>query len=191
MEIFRNRCTEQYRAKENDAVKAELEAAGIPILTLPGHLDTEVKTSYVGVLNGFVFIRAWRYWVCEGDMPLDNAQEIYCLYQPLMIRAAGHAGNPEPSEVSYCPAQQKREQETFELMRAKGATTMEIREALERLTIDTGGPRFVRQYHIDTAEGLTALAQYIKEKNIYAHNGENGSYAQHMAVSFAVEGENS
>lgn len=174
MSTFTNLATHLYSRDKNAAVKSELETAGIPILTLPAIMDGEVKNSHIGLLNGFVFTRAWRYWVCTGDMPLADAKEIYRLYHHLAVRAEGHAGNIDPD--GYSPIRKEQEREVIETMRSKGATTEEIVAALEQLKADPSLPRFVSQYHIDTSEGLAALALYIKEHNLYAHNGERGSY---------------
>lgn len=183
MSTFTNLATHLYNHGKNAAVKSELEAAGIPVLTLPAIMDGEVKNSHIGLLNGFVFTRAWRYWVCTGDMPLTNAKEIYQHYHHLAVRAEGHAGNIAPE--GYSPIQKEQEREVLETMRAKGATTEEIVAALEQVKAEPNLPRFVRQYHIDTSEGLAALAEYIKGHNIYAHNGEKGSYT---ASAFPKDG---
>lgn len=89
-----------YENNVDQLVREELKQAGIPILELPCYMDTEVKTRYVGVLYGFFFYRAWTYWVCKGDMPLDIAEQIYRNYKGLRIRAGGHFGNVPPKTVS-------------------------------------------------------------------------------------------
>ena len=176
MSILKSYASAEYRQHFNTAIRAELENAGIPVLELPASLGTEVKTRYIGLLNGFVFTRGWRYWVCVGDMPLADAKEIYRLYRHLVVRADGHAGNPDPVTCCYSPIQEAREQAIVEAMKAKGATTEEMVAELEKLEVDATWPKFVRMYHIDTTEGLAAIAAYIKEHNIYAYNGEPGSY---------------
>lgn len=175
--IIQNFATQIYHRHMDNAVKDELMNAGIPVLTLPSIIDGEVKTRYIGVLNGFVFTRAWRYWCCTGDIPIAHAQEIYARYHDLMIRAAGHAGNPDPIQVSYSPAQRKREKELVEGMLSLGATNNAIISALQNLDQNTAEPRFIEGYHIDTTEGLETLAHYIKENKIYAQNGAEGTYA--------------
>ena len=173
---FKNRALQEYREKEDSEIRAELLNAGIPILRLPSYTNGEVKTRYVGLLNGFVFTRAWRYWVCRGDMPLAAAKEIYRLYQDLAIRAEGHAGNPEPQ--GYCPELQAKEQTIIEKMWEENAGMEALEAAIRTISISKDAPRFVRQYHIDTQEGLCALAFYIREKNIFASNAEPGTYAE-------------
>lgn len=75
-----------YENNVDQLVREELKQAGIPILELPCYMDTEVKTRYVGVLYGFFFYRAWTYWVCKGDMPLNIAEQIYRNYKGLHQR---------------------------------------------------------------------------------------------------------
>lgn len=174
MSAFKNRATHEYRHKEDDAIRQELVAAGIPVLTLPAHTGGEVKTKHCGLLNGFEFVRAWRYWECKGDMPLGVAKAIYQQLSELGIRANGHAGNIEP--VGYSPEHMAHSKAIVEQMQAQKATTQEIIAELEKVSVAPGTPLFVEMYHIDTAEGLAALADYIKEHNIYAHNGVPGSY---------------
>lgn len=174
MAAFRDRATPEYRSKEDNAVKKELINAGIPVLTLPVTISGEVKTKHIGLLNGFVFFRAWRYWACQGDMPLGAAKEIYRQFEDLGIRAEGHAGNIAPH--GYCPEGMKQAQTVIEQMQSKEASTTEIIAALEKIEVAPGTPHFVAIYHIDTEEGLAAFAKYIQDNNIFAYNGEAGSY---------------
>lgn len=174
-----NRATTEYRTAHDMSVRAELEAAGIPVLTLPTYLNSEVKTCYVGLLNGFVFYRAWRYWVCEGDMPLHHAKEIYNKYRTLMVRADGHAGNLEPA--GYDPSIQDRVNTLIARMQQEGATIEEMSAAADRLDREATENRYVKCYHIDTTEGLAALVAYIKANGIYACNGKVGSYRESVA----------
>ena len=177
MGAFKNRATEEYRQTEDHAIKAELIAAGIPYIELPFYSNSEVKTRHFGILNGFIFARGWRYWICKGYMPLAHAQEIYARYQDLAVRAEGHAGNPEPTNYSSCPILDEKRQQLLKELQHQGVCTKEMVARLDQIQGDPSWPRYILTYHIDTAEGLKALAQYIKENTIYAHNGEEGSYA--------------
>lgn len=174
MPAFRNRATTEYRHKEDDAIKQELVRAGIPVLTLPFYTCGEVKTKHVGLINGFRFIRGWRYWACYGDMPLGVAKEIFRQFGEMGIRAEGHASNPEP--VGYCPEQDRKSKQVMEEMQERNASTAEMIAELEKVEVAPGTPRFVAMYHIDTEEGLAAFAKYIQDNNIFAYNGEEGSY---------------
>lgn len=68
-----NLARSKYDPEADKKVKEELLIAKIPVLEL-GIMDKEVKTKYIGILNGFVFQRAWYYWVVKGNMPLKFAK---------------------------------------------------------------------------------------------------------------------
>lgn len=160
-ECLINLAHRDYNYDADKEVKNELLIANIPVFKLPGYMNTEVKTRYIGLLNGFVFDRAWTYWVCCGDMPLNESQYIYDNYKKLKIRAGGHCGNVEPATVSYNPVY---EQELCNLL-----DKYDVPEYLERaknIVDDKALPRFVDTYHIDTQLGLCKLAQVIREHNI-------------------------
>lgn len=150
-----------YETSADNEVKNELQIANIPVFELPSYMNTEVKTRYIGLLNGFMFYRAWTYWVCCGDMPLNEAQYIYNNYQELKIRAGGHCDNVEPESQSYNPVYEK---EISDLI-AKYSVPEYIEKA-KNIVDDETLPRFVNMYHIDTQLGLCKLAQIIREHNI-------------------------
>lgn len=143
-------------------VKEELQIANISVFTLPYYMNTEVKTKYIGILNGFVFYRAWSYWICHGDMPLDTANEIYKKYKELNIRAGGHCGNEPPITQSYNPIYKK---EMEEYSKKVGIEEF-IRTYKDVIHDDETQPRFVGTYHIDTQLGLCKLAETIINKNV-------------------------
>lgn len=88
-------------ADNDDALRAELKAAGIPTMQeaegkgpeflaeLLRKQSGEVKTSVIGVLHGWEFRRAWAYWVCSGPgieiAAADRLQEEF----GRVVRAAG------------------------------------------------------------------------------------------------------
>lgn len=94
-----NLARKEYNCDADEKVKEELLIANIPVLRL-GVMNNEVKTRYIGLLNGFVFVRAWRYWVVKGNMPLKFAKQIYENYKDLNIRVNGDAGNSNPNKNS-------------------------------------------------------------------------------------------
>lgn len=160
-ECLINLAHRDYETSADDEVKNELQIANIPIFKLPSYMNTEVKTRYIGLLNGFVFYRAWTYWVCCGDMPLNESQYIYDNYKKMKIRAGGHCGNVEPESQSYNPVYEK---ELSDLI-AKYSVP-ECIEKAKNIVDDETLPRFVNMYHIDTQLGLCKLAQIIREHNI-------------------------
>ncbi len=151
-----------YDRKVDKRVKEELEIAKIPVFKLPAWMDTEVKTKHIGILNGFRFYRAWTYWVCEGDMPLEVAKYIYENYKDLQIRAGGHAGNVEPDKESYNPVYN---QELRELINK--SSIEEYIKSSKDIVDDLSLPRFVGCYHIDTQLGLCKLSEVIRERDIH------------------------
>lgn len=162
MSIFLNNLAHRdYELNADNEVKNELQIADIPVFELPSYMNTEVKTRYIGLLNGFVFYRAWTYWVCYGDMPLNEAQYIYDNYKDLKIRAGGHCENVEPVTVSYNPVYK---QELRNLLNKYDVP--EYLERAKKIVDDKILPRFVKMYHIDTQLGLCKLAQVIREHNI-------------------------
>lgn len=88
------------RGKGNDTVKAELEAAGIEVHTLPGsvRLRGEVETNVMGELCGWTFQRQWRYWVAEGPgLPSPYCDELHEQVGGT-CRVEGDCKAPSPAE---------------------------------------------------------------------------------------------
>ena len=161
-----NLASREYNPEWDDVIKEELMIAGIPVFELPRFMDTEVKTKYIGILNGFVFHRAWRYWICEGNMPLEKAEELYAKHKNLEIRAGGHCGNVEPKSMSHNPIYEK---ELCDL-RDKTANMKEYMKLSEKIVDDQTLPRFVEMYHIDTQLGMNKLAEFIKTNSVKTEN---------------------
>lgn len=161
-----NLASREYSHVPDNKVKEELMMAGIPILTLPSFMNTEVKTHYIGILNGFVFYRAWRYWVCDGDMPLEYAEQIYSKYKDFEIRAGGHCGNVKPKSMSHNPVYDK----ALIDLRDNTKDLKEYMRLSKNIVDDESLPRFVDTYHIDTQIGLNKLAEFIKTHNITTKN---------------------
>ncbi|MBO5435311.1 hypothetical protein J6A31_05800 [bacterium] len=166
MTNFENLATTNYDPRKNEQVREELMLANIPVMKLPGCMDTEVRTQYIGLLNGFVFYRAWRYWICEGNMPLEYANQLYTKYEDLLIRAGGHCGNLPPVEMSVNPLY-------IAALKEYGSTVSYEEYVANHKTAvvdDMTQPRFVRMYHIDTQLGLNRLAQCIIDNDIHTEN---------------------
>ena len=158
-----NLARREYDQDADKKVKEELQIAGIPVVRV-GLINNEVKTYYIGILNGFVFIRAWRYWVVKGNMPLENAQYLYDNYKDLNIRVAGHCGNPSPDEW----AKNKDYDKLMKPYVNKLINEQITMEELENISKDIAsqGERFVDVYHIDTQLGLCKFVEVIKNNNI-------------------------
>lgn len=163
-------------------VKEELQIARIPIISLPYHMEGEVKTYYFGLLNGFLFHREWTYWVCTGNIPLEIAEEIYREDKELCIRAGGHCGHVAPKQVAHDPiydnmCSKLRDEwglETYLKIVAAvddsekyNKSDAKFRQEIDKLREQERiGEQFVSSYHIDTQFGLCTLARIIKERKL-------------------------
>lgn len=82
----------------DEDIRKELAEAGIRVVVTK-KVNTEVPYSVVGQLSYFTFRRAWYYWVVEGDVPLEVANEMYATEVGKKdVRVAGHCGCPPPAE---------------------------------------------------------------------------------------------
>lgn len=85
-------------------IREELELAQVPLFTYThdrklGHATLEVPWTVFGMLEGFIFTRAWYYWIVEGRMPISVAREIYHKdVGKKTVRAGGHCGCVPPEE---------------------------------------------------------------------------------------------
>lgn len=158
-----NLARNEYDFDVDKKVKEELQIAGIPVVRL-GVINNEVKTHYIGILNGFVFVRAWYYWVVRGNMPLEYAQYLYDNYKDLNIRVDGNCGNPPPSEWVRNKDADKLYKPYFNKWKNKEITTEEMDNICKE--IDKQGEQVVNTYHIDSQIGLCKFAEVIRENNI-------------------------
>lgn len=89
------------RSNVDDALQAELEAAGIRAERLPEILRPsrgEVKSIVLGALHGWHFSRAWYYWIAQGPgLPPQYADPLHATYGT-DVRVSGHCGCPSPFE---------------------------------------------------------------------------------------------
>ena len=86
-------------------IKEELRLAGIPQL-VNDDLDGEVKTNVFGMLHGWMFHRAWNYWICvapdNSGIPTKEAEELYSLFSK-DLRLDGDCSCPHPSVLHGKP----------------------------------------------------------------------------------------
>ena len=166
MENLENLANDNFNSSIDKKVKEELQLAGIPVISLPYYMLGEVKTHYIGILNGFMFYRKWAYWVCKGNMPLVNAKEIYTLNKSLCIRADGDACKKLKDKIGlkrYLQiAMALDEPEKYPELDAEQKAEFDKLQNMEK------GDMFVRSYHIDTLPGLDMLSKYIKENKLHA-----------------------
>ena len=82
----------------DDILRAELEAAGIPVFESEIHRahQGEVKTAISGTTKRWSFDRAWYYWVAKGDgLPPRYARELHEIHGR-EVRVDGHCMSPSP-----------------------------------------------------------------------------------------------
>jgi len=114
----------------NDIISRELEIADIPYHFV-GRSSSEVPFSYVGILDGWTFTRAWRYWVARAEETVlffGLADELHVSHGN-EVRVSGHGLAPAPREW-----------------------------------YDQPWSIGVSLYHVDTQEGLNALADAIRKQ---------------------------
>jgi hypothetical protein len=82
-------------------VRAELLAAGIPLVDRRFPSTGEVATRFEGFLCGWVFERAWVYWRAKaqygGSLDLETAEAFHQEWGQ-QVRASGHCACPSPRE---------------------------------------------------------------------------------------------
>lgn len=158
-----NLARREYDLEADKKVKEELQIAGVPTIRI-GLMNNEVKTYYIGILNGFVFRRAWNYWVVSGNMPLEYAQHLYDNYKDLNIRVAGHCGNPPPKEWAINKDYHSLMKPYVDKWINKEISNGELDDIGNKIRHQ--GEQVVNMYHIDTQLGLCKFVETIKNNNI-------------------------
>jgi len=81
-------------------IEQELKEAGVEWQDYGPTTRREVPSSIIGCAYGWLFTRAWYYWVAKAEdgvvLPFDLADELY--EQNKDVRVAGHCGAPAPRE---------------------------------------------------------------------------------------------
>jgi hypothetical protein len=148
----------------DSTVKLELEEAGIEIVDI-GRMSRDGGVSIIGKYNNFIFKRASYYWIAEGYMPLKNADYIYDKFRHLMVRVNGNHENTKPIDWCQPKGFDKLIEEPFkDYFVRKLITVTEFEKICEE--IKSKYDNFVKNYHIDTQEGLNMFVRVIKENNI-------------------------
>jgi hypothetical protein len=161
-------------------IHLELTRCGIDIHSIPlGHSEVpytlEGRLVFQG-LTGFVFHRAWYYWMVTGDVPLPVAELLY--KDPVGvkdIRVAGHCGCPSPSRVPYTygvswmhPSGKegiaRKNQADFKRSIASGLLEVSVLDKyiFTDDPVSEGCLPVVRSYHIDSELGLYIFANSLK-----------------------------
>lgn len=154
----------------DEYIRRELERARIPVQDTEPH-SGEVPYTLIGQLGDLAFTRAWYYWVVNGNVPLEVAQELFA--DPVGvtdIRVAGDCGCPPPEErikwltdegKQIYPAEQQAEWDRI----AKAHEFMQAEKDTIIFTDDPvahGAKPFVTTYHVDTEIGLRIFVDTLK-----------------------------
>jgi hypothetical protein len=161
-------------------ITKELTRSRIPIVQVEKQ-DSEVPWSVFGNLNGFIFKRAWYYYMVSGFLPLEIAKELYA--DPVGktdIRVRGDCGCPEPKgyqiewfdKETNKPILSMREKEECEKYikseskSLKSIAEKTIEKSLFSDTPELTGSGFISSYHIDSEIGLRLFADTIEKYNL-------------------------
>jgi len=152
-------------------MRSELVQAGVPIIDIPRE-NSEVPYTVMGKLGKYEFRRAWYYWMVNGNVPLEAAQEMYA--DPIGkkdVRVAGHCGCPPPEEwTRWYTTDGKLVVKTKELPEYRKFIDKGIfKESVLDDLVFTDDPQsvgalgFIEHYHIDSQEGLNLYVATIKK----------------------------
>jgi len=79
-------------------IRQELAEAGIESQDYGPSIRREAPSGIIGCAYGWLFTRAWYYWVAKATdgtvLPFELADELYVLNKD--VRVAGHCGAPAP-----------------------------------------------------------------------------------------------
>ena len=175
-------------AAADSVIEEELFTVGIEPCYGPrstGEVATQV-TGKVEAADGtvFTFIRAWRYWIVKGELPLSVALELYKHPYGKRCRAGGHCASPSPEtqatyrhtpdglEVSILDANTRENFQKLDRGEIESTFLAEVLTKIRKeiLFVDSVAERdklstfaFVPEYHVDTLAGLKLFVDTIKD----------------------------
>ena len=160
-------------------IEEELFIAGVPAVR-GERSPHEVAASVTGKLGGFVFTRAWYYWVVDGPVPYGVAQEIYEQqpYGRRDVRVAGHCGCPPPEDpwltyrakdgrlviIQPSALGQATKKEFPEVFADWDSKFIEVESKSERVALAVSV--YVENYHIDSQGGLKVFVDALRKHGI-------------------------
>lgn len=155
-------------------MRHELERARIEVVEETERCPGEVPYSITGKLKGWTFRRAWYYWIAQGQLPLDVAQELWA--DPVGrsdVRAGGYAGGTAPeTQAAYFDADGTRlihdptgkEAYLFADFIERGVLPADVLKG-KRCVPDAPAVAtriVVESYHIDSEVGLRLFADTLR-----------------------------
>jgi hypothetical protein len=148
----------------------------VPVEDPKGEVESRVR----GQLGPYSFRRAWKYWVVNGDVPLDVARELYS--DPVGetdIRVAGHCGCPAPAypwvqwktEDGRMVLSIEQQKCSKEYVASGGFLAKVAQQILDTCTfsddpVSVGAKGYVTLYHIDSELGLYIFVQALKRHEL-------------------------
>jgi len=157
------------RELADDTIKLELKESRIPIHKFFGQHKHEVPWTYQGQLFGWVFTRAWYYWIAVGRMPLPAAKYLYDKDIDKAVRVAGHCAAPSPKEWAEHFDIDGNGLFHFEKEPSKSSSLYPfwLDVLLKGMYVDHPDEQatysYVNTYHIDTQLGLNLFADTLRE----------------------------
>jgi len=152
----------------------ELRRAGIP--AHEGELMGEVPSRAYGRLGPILFLRAWRYWIAQGPVPLAVAEDIYAVpagRAGVRINGDCMAPPPEAAQIEWrlpdgtlvVPADEEAE------FREVLPRFPQIERACGPLVFNNdpralGATGYVPLYHVDSQEGLVLFARLLRKHGL-------------------------
>lgn len=147
------------------------------------YFQDEVLSTYKGIWKNFEFIRAWRYYVVKGFVPINVACKIY--QHPIAndIRVAGHCGCENPLSwvkwytkfhkiVGVLPSSELNNilnvYKTVKSSFVHNACDQLLEENLfsDKPEEDYNSKGYIDLYHIDSELGLYVFMEFIKKYNL-------------------------
>lgn len=145
----------------DEQIKKELREAGIHLVFHEQKPRGEVATSVTGELGDLTFHRAWYYWVVNGPVRLDLAQQMYANESRRDVRVAGHCAAPLPDDWAEPSV------ENLEWQISKGGCDGKPFDPDGSIVKIIRAARNVNSYHIDSQEGLNFFVEsYCKYRGI-------------------------
>lgn len=158
----------------DEQIRRELERARVSAAKAEPHFH-EVPYTIMGKLGEFEFTRAWTYWVVDGPVPLEVAEELFA--DPVGrtdIRATGDAGCRPPSEWTTWLTPDGHEvaptEQEAPITRIRG-TIKDADVVFGHLLFSDdpaslGATQFVTSYHIDSEVGLRVFVDALRAHDL-------------------------
>ena len=85
----------------------EITEEGLEFYKFPDAMNSEVESRYIAYMNGWKFVRAWRYWIATSNKTVLLFKYAEKLHEQHgnVVRVQGHCGCPTPREFLKEPWQ--------------------------------------------------------------------------------------